>query len=87
MADLMNVYKLDQDEVGAIRKMAMMWLEDGNIEEHSGWNPKTIARAIENLPYVEPDHQPMVEDMVDFFYDFEDIFSDRVIESLQRVFG
>jgi hypothetical protein len=67
--------------------MAMMWLEDGNIEEHSGWNPKTIARVIENLPYVEPDQQPVVEDMISFFWNFTDMFSDRVMDSLQSSFG
>jgi len=87
MADLMNVYKLNQDEVGAIRKMTMMWLEDGSIEEHSGWSAKAISRVLETIPYIEPDQQPMVEDMISFFWDFDDMFSDRVMDSLQSSFG
>jgi len=87
MADLMNVYKLDRAEDNAIRKMATMWLEDENIEEHSGWKPSTIARVFETLPYLETDQQPVVEDMISFFWDFEDDFSDRVMDSLQSSFG
>ena len=87
MADMMMVFKLERDECDAVSLMAKQWISDPDIEEVSGWRVKTIGQVVKNLPYVEPDHQPLVEDMVTFFWDDTDGFGDRVMESLQRSFG
>jgi hypothetical protein len=87
MADMMTVFKLERAECDAVSLMAKEWISDPKIEEHSGWEVKAIGQVVKNLPYVEPDGQMLVGDMVTFFWDHIDLINDRVMDSLERSFG
>jgi hypothetical protein len=87
MADMMKVFKLERDECDAVSLMAKEWISDPEIEELSGWSVKAIGQVVKNLPYVEPDGQMLVGDMVTFFWDNTELVNDRVMDSLERSFG
>lgn len=84
---MVYIYKLDSEEIDVVKKMAEFWLNDPEIEELTGWNVKSIRRVQENLPYVEPDEQMVVSDMITFFWNDTETLSDRVMDSLKASFG
>ena len=72
MAMLMSVVKLDESEVDSVKKMIAM-------------NRKPFNRLLASLPYVEPDHQPVVAELVEYHWNLrpeESGVSSRELDNL-----
>lgn len=77
----MSVSKLTVKECDVVNRMGSFWLDDDEIETHSGFTVSQIEDVLTSLPYVEPKHRSIVSLMFSFFEGDEEMIPQDVYDS------